>query len=116
MPTNRRISALCAVAICAALWSGTALARVRPDSDRSALSASVLRNIDADYPHWGASAGANRVILHATAARFRDGPGDLIGFAGLDFMRGDRWVFSLEMNVNQDFRYHYLDLRLRRFW
>ena len=175
------------IMILVVLCDGVADARVRPDDDSSALSASILRNIDAYDPHWGGSVGAcwrgrvdlrleargdwigwgelwmlqaeaalwkrrgfmletgywkeldstrrwsrdlipvrlsfpfdamgpHRLVLHATAARFQDGADDLIGFVGLDFMREERWIFTVEMNVNQDFRYHFVDFRLTRWW
>ncbi len=38
------------------------------------------------------------------------------GFAGLDFLFDERYAIGLELNVNQDFRYHNLDLRLGVYW
>ncbi len=40
----------------------------------------------------------------------------IIGFVGLEFLVNRRYAFGLELNVNQDFRFHDLDFRLGIYW
>ena len=39
-----------------------------------------------------------------------------IGFVGIDFLIKKRYALGLELNVNQDFRFHDLDFRLGLYW